>query len=87
MNPPKQRHLEVVTRIRAAANLVLRLRQHLEGTHQILDRKLRRQRREALAFAFRGKLGIGESLRVDVHDEDVPGEPRELSNDETKIVP
>ena len=59
VDPPQQRHLEVIARLRGAADVGLRPRQQVERAQQILAREARGQRLQPIALAFAGDLRIG----------------------------
>ena len=59
VNPAQQRHFQVVSRVHRAAYVELRLRQHVEGAHQILAGEPRGKSDDALALPIGSYLGIG----------------------------
>jgi hypothetical protein len=61
VDPPQERHLEVIPRLGRAADLVLRASQQIEGPQQILARKTRRQRLQPIALPFGGNLRVGDA--------------------------
>ena len=51
------------------------------------DRGGRGQRRQPLALAFAGDLGILDARRVDLDDHEVAGQPREFAADDSEVEP
>ncbi len=86
MNPPEQRHLEVIPRLRRAADLELGAAEHVERAHQVLVRIPRGQRLQPIPLALDRDLRIGEPRRIDPDHEQVADDARQFAAHETEIV-
>ena len=86
VDPPEERQLEMIARLRRAADVVVGLRQHVEGAHQILAREEARERADPLALALGGDLGILEARGVEPDEQQVAVQPRQLADDVPHVV-
>ena len=86
MNPAQQRQLEVIARLGRGADIELRLRQHVEGAHQVLVREPRRQRLDPIALGLGGDLRIVQPRRIELDDQQVARQARELADHQAQVV-
>ena len=86
MNPPQQRHLDVIARLRRGANVGLSARQQVEGAQQILAREAGDQGSQPIALAFAGDFRIAQPGRVDPQQQQIANDPRQFTADESQVV-
>ena len=86
MDPPQQRHLELIPRLRRALDVLLRPREQIERAQQVLAREAAHQRLQPIALALAGDFWVFNTGRIDGEHQDVAHEPRELAADGAQVV-
>ena len=86
IDPSQERHLEVIARLRRGPNVGLRFRQHVECAQQIFAREAARERRQPIALALRGDLGIVDARGIDRQHEQVANDARQFPAHGAQVV-
>ncbi len=85
VNPPQQRHLQVVAGLRGVPDILLGAREHVECPEQVLAREPRCERLQSVGIGR--EFRVREARRVHADDHQVAHQAGELTDDQLEVQP